>query len=328
MNSNRFLFLIIIGITLILSGCLSPTIKLFTNAQDPLIEFTLQGDGIDKILLIPVNGMISDIGSDDILRSKPSIVEEIVSQLKKAEKDDYIKAILLKVDSPGGTTTASDVLYNELIHFKNQKKIKIVSAMMGLATSGAYYISLPADHIIAHPTTVTGSVGVIFIRPNFSGLMDKLGLNISINKSGKNKDIGSPFRKNNQEEIEILQNLVDKLAKRFQYLVQKHRHMSKEILSKVSSACVYLPEEAKELKLIDSIGYLKDAIQKTKSIAKLDDKARVIVYRRTEFPEDNIYNSIITTYKNEPIKIMPIQLPKQLFIQPGFYYLWLGMNEM
>ena len=138
-----------------------PKIKLFSDGNEPLREITLQGTGKAKILLIPVRGTISDAPQKELLRSGPGMVRRIVSHLEKARKDPNIKAVVLKVDSPGGTVTASDMLYHELLEYKKQTGVKLVSAMTGVAASGGYYLSLPADLIIAHPTTITGSIGVI-----------------------------------------------------------------------------------------------------------------------------------------------------------------------
>jgi protease-4 len=127
------------------------------------------------------------------------MVQEFVSQLRLAEKDKKIKALLLKIDSPGGSVIASDIVYNEILAFKKRTGAKVVVAMMGVAASGGYYISLPADTIVAHPATITGSIGVIFFRPKVTGLMGKIGVGVEVNKSGKNKDIGSPFRQTTAE---------------------------------------------------------------------------------------------------------------------------------
>jgi protease IV len=228
---------------------------------------------------------------------------------------------LFKTDSPGGTVTASDVLYHEISDFKERTKAKIIVSMMDIAASGAYYISLPADRIMAHPTTVTGSVGVIFMRPKVGGLMDKIGVGVDVKKFGKNKDMGSPFRESNQEEQLLLQNLVDDLGNRFISLVQKHRKPSPDALSEIATARVFLAEQALKLGLIDKIGYLSDAVKESQTLAGLSEDAKVVVYRRTQFPEDNLYN----TAGVESVGMSPlinIELPEYMTPSAGFYYLW------
>ena len=150
---------------LFFNGCVKTQIKLFTDGTVPFEEYTLEGTGDEKILLIPVEGTISDSPKRGWLRDRPGLVENVVAQLRKAEKDPQIKALVLKINSPGGAVTASDILYHELQAYRARRQVKIVALFMGLAASGGYYVALPADHIVAHPTSITGSVGVIFIAP-------------------------------------------------------------------------------------------------------------------------------------------------------------------
>jgi protease-4 len=318
----RYLFILLIFI--FLSGsCTPPKIKLYPSAADPLKEFTLQGEEEGKLLVIPIRGIISDAPKEQFFRTLPSMVQETVSQLRLAEKDKKIRAILLKVDSPGGSVIASDVLYNEILAFKKRTGMKVVVAMMGVTASGGYYISLPADLIIAHPTTLTGSIGVIFFRPKVTGLMGKIGVAVEVNKSGKNKDMGSPFRPTTTEEEKILQELTDKLGQRFLDRVAEHRKLDQRELSEISSARVFLADEALKLGLVDKIGYLDDAVREAKKLAGLSEDARIIVYRRTEYPDDNLYNTSTTRFEGRSFSLVSIDLPGSLSgLQTGFYYLW------
>jgi protease-4 len=252
------------------------------------------------------------------------MVEQIVSQINKAEKDKRIKAVLLKINSPGGTITASDLLYHEISSFKERTGSKIVVSMMDVATSGAYYMSLPADLIMAHPTTVTGSVGVIFLQPKVSGLMDKIGLSVDVKKFGKNKDMGSPFRDSSEEEQKLTQKAVNDFGERFLRLVQKHRKPEQQALLEISTARVFMADNALRLGLVDKIGYLSDAVQETKKLAGVSADARVVVYRRTEFPDDNYYNIADVASENLDVSVINIELPESLSLKTGFYYLWPG----
>jgi ClpP class serine protease len=157
--------------------------------------------------------------------------------------------------------------------------------MMDVAASGGYYVALPADFILAHPTTITGSIGVAFMRPKVTGLMEKIGLEMEVNKSGKNKDIGSPFREATKEEQKILQGLTDGLGERFLNLVAKHRKLDKNALQDIATARVYLSDEALQHGLVDKVGYLDEAVSKAANLAGLSEDAKVVVYRRTRnFP--------------------------------------------
>jgi protease-4 len=234
-----------------------------------------------------------------------------------------VKAVVLQLDSPGGSVTASDMLYNEIRLFKERTGRTVVAVMMDVAASGAYYIALPADFILAHPTTVTGSVGVIFVRPKVEGLMEKIGVGIEVSKSGKNKDIGSPFRASTPEEERIFQAMTDRLATRFLDLVQKHRQLDPAQLDAVATARVYLAEEAMNLKLVDRIGYMPDAVAEAKKLANLPKEAKVMVYRRIEYPDDNIYNPVTSYEGNRPVVLFDTGLSSLVPALPaGFYYLW------
>lgn len=323
MVRNCLLVFVVAGL-LVCSGCIKPKITLFPDSTEPLKERTLQGKGKEKILIIPISGFISDNPKGLPLARRQSVVQEVTAHLNKAKKDKNVKAVILKIDSPGGSVTASDLLYHELTQFKEKSGDKVVAVMMGVAASGGYYISLPADFVLAHPTTVTGSVGVVFLRPNVSGLMNKIGVEIETDKSGKNKDMGSPFRKATKEEEQMMQGLIDDMAGRFLGLVEKHRRLSPEAKANIATARVYGADEALRIGLVDQVGYLDDAIRKAANLAGIPEDSKVVVYRRTKFPDDNLYNS--STNKSETPEIKLMELGFEDSIPPfrsGFYYLWM-----
>lgn len=310
-------------ITIFCFGCAGPRITLFPSASDPLREMTLEGEAVDKIQVIPVTGLITDVPRRRVMGTMPSLVQEVVSHLRLAEKDDQVKVILLKIDTPGGTTTASDILYHEIVTFKARTGKKVVVCMMNLATSGGYYVALPADMIIAHPTTVTGSVGVILIRPNVTGLMEKIGVGVQVNKSGQNKDMGSPFRPITPAEENMLQDLTDTYGKRFVDLVARHRKLDGERLAKVADARLFSADAALAAGMVDRIGYLSDAISEAKKIAGIDADARVVTYRRTEYADDNLYNRSTSAPPSDPIPLVDMgPIADLINLDAGFYYLW------
>ncbi len=315
---------IIIAIAvLFLIGCEAPRIRIFPSTADPLREYTLQGKEKGKVLVIALRGIISDAPKRQFIRTRPSMVQELVSQLRKAEADPEVKAVLIKIDSPGGSVIASDLIYNEIVAFQKRKQAKVVAVMMGVAASGGYYIALPADFILAHPTTVTGSVGVLFMRPDVSGLMEKIGVDVNVSKTGKNKDMGSPFRQATVEEKKITQNLIDQLADRFLDRVVEHRKLDPIKLKQISSARIYLADEALNLGMIDRIGYLDEAVSEAKKLAELPQDAKVVVYRRSDYPDDNLYNTSTSRYEGRGLSIISLDLPAALVpLQTGFYYLW------
>ncbi len=323
MKPYRTWLLLSILLMLTVSGCAAPRIALVSGDSVPLREYTLEGTEKGKVVVIPVRGKIDDDPKMGLLQDKPSMLQEFVAQLRKAEADDQVGAVLLKIDSPGGSVTASDLLYHEIAAFKDRTGKKVVAALMNVAASGGYYMALPADHIVAHPTTITGSVGVLFLQPKVTGLMEKIGVGVDVNKSGKNKDMGSPFRQSSPEEKVIFQELTDRLAKRFLDLVEQHRKLDKNALAEVATARVYLADEALERRLVDQIGYLNDAVSKAKELADMPRDAKVVVYRRSEYPNDTVYNTRTSWEGGRKLSLVDLELPVSMSdLQAGFYYLW------
>ncbi len=314
---------LLMAVVFLACGCSGLTINLGPDSKKPLKQYTLQGQERGKVLIIPIRGFLSDAPQKGLLSDRGSVVQEVVSQLQLAEKDKEIKVVLLEINSAGGTITASDILYHEIMDFKERTQIKIVALLMDVAASGGYYIALPADRIVAHPTTITGSVGVIMVTPKVTGLMDKLGLAVEVNKSGQEKDIGSLFRPSTPEEKKIFQDLTDKMGGRFLDLVTRHRKIDSEARAGISTARIYLAEEARQLKLIDRIGYLEDAISEAKGLAGLSLEAKVVVYRRNKYPNDNPYNPSFSWSGGSGWPLMEANLREFIpSLAPGFYYLW------
>jgi protease-4 len=315
------IFCIFVLSALFFAGCSGPTIRLFSDSRSPLEEFTLEGEGREKILLLPVEGKLTDIPDRGWIRTRPSAVEEITARLEKAKEDDDIRAVLLKIDSPGGTVTASDLIYHEIMAYKEETGNPVAAVFMNMAASGGYYIALAADTIIAHPTSITGSVGVIFLRPGVFDLMARIGVDIRLNKSGKNKDMVSPFRQTTPEEERMLQTLVNRLGARFLDLVKSHREVTAAQLDEIATARIYLAPDALAAGLIDEIGYLTEAVDRTRDLAGLADDGRVVIYRRTEYADDTLYNSRAAGPAPHPLAGL---LPgASLFpSETGFYYLW------
>ncbi|HCG73994.1 MAG TPA: signal peptide peptidase SppA, partial [Nitrospina sp.] len=172
-----------------------------------LKEVTIEGEGPGKILLVNVDGVINNQKDKTFSGSTVGLgmVEKIRSIVEKAEKDDEIKALLIKMNSPGGTVTASDIIFHLLKTYKENRKVRIYIQVMDLAASGGYYIALAGDEIIAHPTSLIGSIGVIALKVNLQELMTKVGVSWEIVKSGDKKDFMSPFRSFTKEERELFQ---------------------------------------------------------------------------------------------------------------------------
>lgn len=269
-----------------LSGCAVISVNLFGGAG-PLKETTLSGEGRDKVLLLEIQGTLTTSEKRGIPKDS-STVATVKQALDRAEKDSRIRAVVLRINSPGGTVTASDILYHELKEYKAKAHVPVVAAIMDLGTSGAYYAAMAADSVIAHPTSVIGSIGVIFLTFNVQGLMEKIGVEDTVVKSGDKKDMGSPFKKMSPEERAIFQRLIMAYYDRFVGLVGENRKISAEALKPLADGRVFTAQEAQADGLIDRVGYLDDAIAEAKKRAGIE-QARVVTYTRSASSDDNIY---------------------------------------
>jgi len=272
-----------IAVAASLAGCSVISVDLSPRIQ-PLKEETVEGRGAAKILLMDVSGMLSDEGTTPILSlgTPPPRVPMLVrirEELKKAEEDRHVRALILRINSPGGTVTASDIVYREIETFKQRSRLPVVAVLMDLAASGGYYVALAADTIVAHPTTVTGSIGTIMISVNAQGLMQKIGVATTAIKSAELKDMGSPFRPLTAEERAIFQSVIDDLQRQFLAKVIEHRKLSPEVARKLADGRVYTADQALAHGLVDRVGYMSDVVALAQKAAGVDE-ARVIVYHR------------------------------------------------
>ena len=268
-----------------------------------LKETILSGEGEDKVLLIDVSGMLSTSKSSGIF-DEPSLPARIKEELTKAEKDAHVKAVVLRINTPGGTVTASDLVYHELMAFKKKREVPVIAAIMDLGTSGGYYVAMAADHILVHPSTITGSIGVIMVAMNAQGLLEKVGVQPTAIVSGPKKSMGSPFRSMSEEERVIFQGVIDNLYERFLAVVEEGRPgLDKGKIRTLADGRIYTAEIAKAQGLVDDIGYLDEAIDLAKKEAELDE-GRVITYTRGGVSHHNIYSRF------DSPQIGPIGFPK------------------
>jgi len=215
----------------------------------------------ERVALIRVEGPIFD--------SKNTIDE-----LKEHLKDPSIKAIIMRIDSPGGAVAPSQEIYEEVR--KAVTKKKIVVSMGSVAASGGYYIASPATRIVANPGTLTGSIGVIMEIPNFAGLMNKLGIKSEVVKSGRHKDIASVFRGIKKEDREILQDVLDNVHDQFISAVAEGRKMLREDVQKIADGRIFTGEQALKIGLIDEIGNLEDAVKVAGKLSGIKGEPEVV----------------------------------------------------
>ncbi len=308
------------GMVFLLSGCIY-NISLFPKAA-ALEEKVVEGRGTDKILLLDISGVISDKKPDGVFGG-PDMVSRVKEELKKAEADPAVKAVVLRINSPGGTVTASDILHHEIVRFKERTGRKVIASIIDVGASGAYYISMAADRVIAHPTAVTGSIGVIMLHVNLQGLMEKIGVGAESIKSGAQKDMGIPTKPLSPENRAILQGIIDSMYGRFLEVIAGGRTgLSPGRIKTLADGRIYTATQAKEAGLIDEIGYLDQAVYLAKSETGLSE-ARVIVYRRPSEYTNNIYSQVIEKEAN-PLSVWGID-PKQVLQGESarFFYLWM-----
>ncbi len=245
------------------------------NKIPPLEQIVIEEGAKDagKIAVIPVRGVIH---ANDESEWGTSMVDDITKALRTAAEDENIKAVVLAVDSPGGEVTASDILWHEI---KKVSAVKpVVSAMSSMGASGAYYLSCGANWIVANDTTFTGSIGVIIQTLNYEGLFQKVGLDAVVFKSGKFKDMLSGSRPMTPEEKAYVEGMVQQTYGRFLDIVANARNLSAgDLREGLADGRVLTGRDAKEAGLVDQIGYMEDAFDKARELAKTPE-AGVIRY--------------------------------------------------
>lgn len=278
-----------------LPGCL-PSVGLFDSGPEPLKEYVLEGkQGPGKVLLVRMRGVITSDPDEGLLRRRPGLLHEVAARLKKAEDDPEVKALVLAIDSPGGTVADSDALKREIDRFRDRKtepRPAVVAHLGRVGASGGYYAALAADEIMVHPSGLCGSVGTIFLRPKVAGLMDKLGLEVETYASGRLKDMGSPFRQTNPEEADLFREMVAELNGRFLDAVRERRKLTAEQMETVATARVFAAGQAVAVGLADGTGFLDEALASAKRRAGLPEDAKVVTYRRAKYPDDTVYNAV------------------------------------
>ncbi|HBR22331.1 MAG TPA: signal peptide peptidase SppA [Nitrospiraceae bacterium] len=215
----------------------------------------------EKVAVVRIEGPIMD---------SKNTTDEIKGYLKDAS----IKAIVLRVDSPGGAVAPSQEIYEEVK--KATLKKKVIVSMGSVAASGGYYISAPADRIIANPGTLTGSIGVIMEIPNIEGLMNKIGVKTEVIKSGRHKDIASAFRKMGKEERLILQGVLDDVHEQFIKAVSEGRKIPFDEVKKLADGRIFTGRRAMEVRLVDELGTLEDAIATAGRLAGIKGEPEVV----------------------------------------------------
>ena len=277
----------------------------------------------DKIVVVPVEGMITSAPWDPAGRS---MVDAIEDQLKLAAKDPEVKAVILKVDSPGGEVLASDDISRAIVQFQDKHKKPVVAAMGGLAASGGYYVSAPCDYIVANELTLTGSIGVIMSTFNYRGLMDKVGLKPNVFKSGKFKDMlrGSKTPEEvDPAEEKMIQDMIMETFTKFKNVVKSGRERAaaknkgdgKTLVAnweEYADGRILTGKNAFELGFVDKLGNFQTALDAARKLAGISDSAHVIRYQEP-FTLSRLFGMGMSTKakKDDAVKIeLGLDLPE------------------
>ena len=290
-----------------------------------------KGFGGGKIAIIEVEGMLANVRSGGFLQASENPLSIFTQELEKAEQDDDVKAIVLRVNSPGGTVTTADTMYEMLRKFKERTHKPVIASTQEVTASGAYYVCCAADKIVASPTSIVGSIGVIFSNFDFADGLAKIGVQSRAIHTGTLKEMGSPFKHETPLEKSVMAEMVNEYFRRFAKVVKQNRPNVKEVppeppanepatYAGVFSGRVWSGATAVELGLADQTGMLNDAIDLARAAAHAP-KAKAILYKRPYGYGGSIYASTATP--TPQANVMELKLPGvQSVIPTGFYYLW------
>src|ERR687897_3707489 len=281
-------------------------------------EEYVSGDGPDKVVVVPIEGVIAP--ADDTLGGvvPTSTPEGLTDALRQAGSDPSVVAVVLEIDSPGGGVTASDEMHQSVLDFEENTGEPVVVSMQDVTASGGYYISTAADRIVAHETTLTGSLGVIIPLPNFAEAADKYGIKQVIIKSGKYKDMGSSFREMTPKERDIFQSIVDDLYSEFVDVISEGRGIPEDRVREIADGRVYSGLQAKKLGLVDSFGGLDEASATAGRLAGARDTT-VVRYVQ----EPTLTETLLARLAPQEPQAQQIMEATGLDLEPKPYYLYL-----
>lgn len=299
--ANFLLFFMMIGIFMFFAA---------GQKSDMIEEIVREGPMGTKIAVVSVQGVIYDEQADNFYQ-----------QLQAAREDRHVKAVIINVNSPGGTISASDQIHEEILKFRDETNKPVIAFMQGVAASGGYYTSVACEKIIAEPTTITGSIGVISSYLVVQELLeDKLGILPVTIKSGDKKDWPSSFREPGPEEIEYIENkLIKPALERFVNIVAEGRQASLTItdVRRLADGSIFGAQEALEEKLIDDIGYMDEAIELVKSLSGIEH-ARVVRYRKAFTFGDFLNYRAKTTLKLDKTTLYEFSTPQILYLWSAY----------
>lgn len=326
---HRRSIVLLAACALLAAGCLPSRIVIDLQPTDGKLQQTtvLADQGAagasPKVAIIDVEGLIADAPEPRLIGAALSPVDALAARLRVAEKDPDIRAVIIRINSPGGTVTGSDIMYDEIRDFADRSGKPVVASMSEIAASGGYYVALAADEIYAHPTTVTGSIGVIFRTFNFAEGMARFGIDSRAVVSGPNKDIASPFDPMQDSHYALLQEMIDEYYDSFRTLVSDRRPSLREnAADEATDGRVLTGARAHEIGLVDHLGGIRDAFDAAKRLAGLNAAQLVKLHTPGRVPASPYALAPSTdASRTTQLNLLQLNLPEQS-LEPGFYYLW------
>jgi protease-4 len=309
---------------LLLAGCITVNVTPPPTRARPKVVLEDPGAGHDRVALIEVRGLLVDSRTPGLLADGPNPVDRFAEHLDLARRDARVKALIVRITSPGGTVTASDIMHHDLRRFADETKRPVVVSMGEVAASGGYYLALAADTIVAQPTTITASIGVILPTMNFSDGLARIGVRSRAVVSGPNKDLASPFEPPREAQYAVLQTMVDDFYARFQTLVRTRRPaIAPADFPGVTDGRIVSGERALALGLVDELGGVHEAFARAKHLAGLE-RATLVKYLDAQTLPSSVYAA--APAPQPEINLLQINLAGALPTpaeSSGFYYLWL-----
>jgi protease-4 len=279
-----------------------------------------QNPGAAKIAIVDVDGLLLNNDATGLGSWGENPVSAFRERLDAMECDPCVRAVVLRINTPGGSVTATDIMWRDLTAFKRRTSIPVVASLMDVAAGGGYYVAVAADKIVAHPTSVTGGIGCILNVYNLQDLMGQFNiLGIPI-KAGSNIDLGSPIKELSADKRKLLQDMADEFHARFRNVVIKGRPGVDGSIESTFDGRVFTARQALDLQLIDQIGYLDNAVAAARNMAGID-YANLVFYHR---PDDKALSQYAIT-PNTPLQknIIPVNVPGlDRSKLPSFLYLW------
>ena len=327
---------VVLPILALLAGCLSMAgcgdralqislVPVNPRVKPHVVHKSHQWFNCNRVAIVDVSGMLLDGSTASWLGSSHNPVSDFAQTLHSIAKDPRVKAVVLRMNTPGGTVTASNIMYDALKRFERETHKPVVASMMDVCASGGYYVSCATNYQMAYPTTITGSVGVIVQLFNFRHTLQYLGVTAPAFASGPNKETGSPFSKMTPSQKKIIQGFVKEFFARFFGIVKaSHPLVKPKLWPMLTDGRPLTGIDAMRYHMIDGLGGLHAAIRKAKALAHIRH-ATIVLYKRHGHNVGSVYAKSDVGAKGGNFNMVNVNLSgaaMSTFLHPNFLYMW------